>query len=376
MQTVASGILDKSNCVKENKIRIASIATATPPFIATQEYSLDQILSLFGTELSQKSREIARKVFLHPSIETRHLAFEKENGGISVLKNENADQKVDRFSKWAIELSFEAASKSLEKAGISPEDVDIVIVNTCTGFVCPGISSYLLEKLQCRSNTFIFDLSGAGCGGAIPNLQMAASLLFPGKIALCIAVEICSAAFRIGNDPSLIVSNAIFGDGAAAVVLWDRPLGYPIIGFTSEHDPAAREHVRFIYKNGMLYNQISSRLPAIVGEKVPLFLKKVIRSYGYEIRDIAGWALHPGGDRMIKAIGENLGLSKNALTAVVDIYKKFGNMSSPTALFCLERILACDLNQNSPIVLCAYGAGMSAHVGLILVPSKEEIPNK
>jgi predicted naringenin-chalcone synthase len=114
-----------------------------------------------------------------------------------------------------------------------------LVVNTCTGYLCPGLSSYLLEKLGLPRNIRTYDLVGGGCGGAIPNLQAAQEYLkSAGKgTALCVAVEICSATFQMADDMSLLLSNALFADGAAAAVLWTRPQGLALVDSSNRHQP-------------------------------------------------------------------------------------------------------------------------------------------
>jgi predicted naringenin-chalcone synthase len=345
---------------------IGAVDTAVPEFALTQEQALGQVKELFATELSSRSKDLLARLFGHKSIATRHFALDP-GVGIAALKNEDPDARMARFTAWSIDLSAQAAKKVLDKCGLSAADIDVLVVNTCTGYVCPGLSTYLLERLGLRRDAILYDLSGSGCGGAVPNLQVAASLLTPGGTALCIAVEICTAAFQMGNDPSLLVSNAIFGDGAAAAIVWDRPNGCAIEGFASLYDPQMREHVRFVHKNGALHNQISGKLPEIVGSMVPDFLRRFIGSFGMGTNDIEGWALHSGGDRMITAIGEKLGLAKGLLVPVKGVLRDFGNLSSPSVLFCLGRILDQGLAQGSKIVMCAYGAGMSAHACMLTV---------
>jgi predicted naringenin-chalcone synthase len=145
-----------------------------------------------------------------------------------------------------------------------------LVVNTCTGYLCPGLSSYILEKLGLPRNIRTYDLVGGGCGGAIPNLQAAQEFLRAGGkgAALCVAVEICSATFQMADDMSLLLSNALFADGAAAAVLWTRPQGLALVDSSNRHHPEDRESIRYVYRNGQLYNQLSRTLPSLVNRAV------------------------------------------------------------------------------------------------------------
>jgi predicted naringenin-chalcone synthase len=141
-----------------------------------------------------------------------------------------------------------------------------LVVNTCTGYICPGISTYLIEKLGLSRRVRAYDLVGSGCGGAIPNLEIAQSLLARNGdgVVVSVSVEICTATFQMENDLSLLLSNTLFGDGAAAAVLWTRPVGYELVASASRYVPEQRDTIRYVHKHGQLYNQLSLKLPDLV----------------------------------------------------------------------------------------------------------------
>jgi predicted naringenin-chalcone synthase len=138
-----------------------------------------------------------------------------------MLVSEDSDGRIRRFADSAIALSAQAARKALEETGLTTDVVSSLVVNTCTGYVCPGISTFLVERLGLPRHVNAYDLVGSGCGGAIPNLKIAGSQPSrkDGDVALSVSVEMCSAMFQMGNDLSLVLSNALFSDGAAAAVV-------------------------------------------------------------------------------------------------------------------------------------------------------------
>ncbi len=282
------------------------------------------------------------------------------------LKGEDQDARMDRFTRWAVELSSAAVSQALERAGLGTDGVDTLIINTCTGYLCPGIATYVLEELGLRPETRVFDLVGSGCGGAMPNLQLAERFVRsnPDEVVVSVSVEVCSATFEMDNDISLILSNAIFGDGAAAAVVWGRPEGMTLLHTAAHYQPQYREDVRYVYRGGRLHNRLSPALPKIIGEVVPPVVSTLLEREGLSVDEIPHWAIHPGGAKMVEEIKEKLGLSEQQLATTRAILEQYGNMSSPTVLFELDRILANGVQAGDHCLMVAYGAGLSIHAYL------------
>jgi len=349
--------------MKTKEVYIGSIGTALPPCRIEQREALGLIQAHYATALRPRSLDMLTKVLAHPSIESRYFAVDRKED-IVILKDEDADARMARFTRWSTELAVEAGKKALSDACVSPEEVSALLVNTCTGYICPGIATYCMEPLGLRSDVVVFDMVGAGCGGAVPNLQLGASLVNAGeeRPVLCVSVEICSATYQMDNDPSLLISNAIFGDGAAAALLWSRPQGPRIAAFASRYDPGCRDDVRYVHKNGRLFNRITPQLPKIIREQVPPFIRDFLGGQGYDTGDVEQWALHPGGDKMVAGLQEELALSNADMEPTRRILREAGNMSSPTVLFILENLMKRPLGR---ACLCAYGAGLSMHACLL-----------
>jgi len=182
-----------------------------------------------------------------------------------------------------------------------------------------------------------YDLVGSGCGGALPNLQICQALLGeqPAGVILSISVEICSATFQMGDDLSLIISNAIFGDGAAAAIIWNRPKGLKLNGFTTTFLPVYREDIRYRYQDGRLHNQLSLRLPELVSATVEKLIREFLRHLNLPHSAIDHWGDTPGGEKIIDGISTALNLTAEQISPTRKIMSKFGNMSSPTVWFIL-----------------------------------------
>jgi predicted naringenin-chalcone synthase len=241
----------------------------------------------FESALTPKARAMLRGLIRHPSVRQRGFAFDEP----SVLVGEDADKRVLRFTRSAVELAARAARLALADSGISERAIRTLVVNTCTGYLCPGLTGYLIEALNLERAISAFDLVGAGCAGAVPNLELGRSLLAQqGGPALCVAVEICSCTFQMGDDPSLIVSNALFADGAAAAVLTSDAPGLRLLGARSLFAPEHREAIRFVYKGGQLHNQLARELPTLAADAAGRVVADLLSRHGLRRSDKIGRA--------------------------------------------------------------------------------------
>jgi predicted naringenin-chalcone synthase len=312
----------------------------------------------FRESLTARSLGQLRATFLHPSIKKRHFAVREP----AEIFYESPDQRIARFTEHAIELSAQAVESALAKVGLRTDEVSALVVNTCTGYICPGISTYLIERLGLSRAVRLYDMVGSGCGGAIPNLQLAESMVKnDGGIVVSVSVEICSAAFQMGNDFSLIMSNAVFADGAAAVVLWDRPAGFELVASAGHYVPEQRDSIRFVHKNGQLHNQLSAQLPELVRTAAAGVVEDLLSRESLNKSQIGHWAMHTGGEKIIDAVRDEVGIPEERLWATRKVLAEYGNMSSPTVLFVLDELLQDGIRPGEWCMMLGYGAGLSAH---------------
>jgi predicted naringenin-chalcone synthase len=342
---------------------IGAVATAVPHYSATQAEAEDFFTKHYSGRLKARYLSAMRAVLSHPSIRSRHFALTNPEA----LVSEDPDRRIRRFADSAIALSAQAARKALEETGLTTDVVSSLVVNTCTGYVCPGISTYLVERLGLPGHVNAYDLVGSGCGGAIPNLKIAGSQLSgkDGDVVLSVSVEICSATFQMGNDLSLMLSNALFSDGAAAAVVWKKPKGLELVSSASRYYPEHRELIRYVHKNGQLHNKLSTSLPGIVRGAVGEVVSELLGRHGLKVGDVRHWALHTGGEKIINGIRDELGIPESQLHPTRGILSRYGNMSSPTVWFVLRKILDAGIEKDDWCVMVAFGAGMSAHAYLL-----------
>lgn len=343
--------------------RIAALEFALPPLKVPQPEAATFLLQHYRTVLKPSSVRVMKRVFTHPSIQNRSFALDSKE----MILETDPDHRVERFTRWGVELGAEALGKALQSIGCNGDDLSAIVVNTCTGYICPGLSTYLIEKLNLSRNIRLYDMVGSGCGGAIPNVQLGEGILSgdPDGLVACISVEICSCTFQMADDLSLIVSNALFGDGAAAALLWNKPQGMRLIASASQHAPEYREDIRFVHKQGQLHNQLSPRLPGLAAATAVKALEKLLHPLKLSKRDIRHWALHPGGENVINAVRDEFGLSEELLEPTRRVLADFGNMSSPTVWYVLRELKNRGIEPGDYIVMLAFGAGLSAHAMLL-----------
>jgi alkylresorcinol/alkylpyrone synthase len=292
--------------------------------------------------LSSRSQAILRKVLLGDNgIQTRHLALTSLDQAFDLCP----DTLHDRFLEVAPALAERAARSALDAAEIAPSGIDAVLVSTCTGYLCPGLSSYVAERLGLSPRVQPLDLVGHGCGAAMPNLRTASALLRAGNTrrVLSICVEVCSAAFYLDDDPGVLVSACLFGDGAAAAVLSGEEGG---IGRRVEWKycesllrPDQRDLLRFEQRNGMLRNILSLEVPNVATQSAVELFRSMSAALDVPSGDVSGWILHAGGRNVLDALRAGLGLSIDQTQCSADILSAFGNVSSPFALFVLKEAL-------------------------------------
>jgi len=343
---------------------ITGLGTAVPPQRYRQRESWDALQKWPQfPRLKPRSKAILKKVLCGDNgVDARHLALET----LAEVFNQTPDVLHDRFATHAPALATEAARRALKNADCPPTAIDAVLISTCTGYLCPGLTSYVSEQLGLRQNVFALDLVGQGCGAALPNLRAGEAMLAAGraKRVLSVCVEVCSAAFFMDDDPGVLVSACLFADGAGAAVLADKPL--PARRrvewkFTdSRLVTAERETLRFGHKNGMLRNILRPQVPQVASEIAGKLFAKSLTAAGVKREQVTGWILHTGGRDVILALRDKLKLSADDVRHSSAVLREFGNISSPTVYFVLERALA-DTVPDGLWWLCAFGAGFSCH---------------
>jgi alkylresorcinol/alkylpyrone synthase len=349
---------------------IRGLGTATPP----QRYTKAECLAAFErsdwfARLDTRSHLIARTVLQRDNgIEARRLALASIDDVFAI----DPDTLDRRFLDHAPALAAEAGAKALAAAGLAAGDIGAVVVSTCTGYLCPGLTGHVAERLGLRGDVQAFDLVGQGCAAALPNLQLGRSLIGSGAAehVLSVCVEVSSAAMYLDDDPGVLISACLFGDGAGAAVLSAAP---PVDGrriewtdSTSLLDPGSRKSLMFEQRDGMLRNILTREVPTLAAEHAHRVFETVLDRHDLHGDDVAAWIVHAGGRDVLLALERRLELDSRAFRYSAAMLREYGNLSSAFVYFVLAAALADDA-PGGWWWLTSFGAGFSCHGALLRV---------
>jgi polyketide synthase Type III len=344
---------------------ITGLGTAVPSRRYLQSECWD---ALRGAEqfsqLSPRSRALLKKVLLgNNGIASRYLALDSLAEAFDI----RPDALHARFVQHAPTLATLAAQRALQDTHLTPAHIDGVIISTCTGYLCPGLTSYVAERLGLRADVLALDLVGQGCGAALPNLRAAEALLRADcRQVLSVCVEVCSAAFYLDDDPGVLISACLFGDGAGAAIVSREPspgrrrVEWKAGGSTLQ--PASRDLLRFEQRNGMLRNILTPEVPTLAAREAKALYDDLASRVGVE--QISTWIWHAGGRDVLLALRDAFALEDEALCWSAAVLRELGNVSSSCVFHVLQRALA----NGAPggwWWMSAFGAGFSCHGALL-----------
>lgn len=345
------------------------LGTAVPPRSFTQRECWEALARADRPEISRKARALLQGILTHDNgIDSRSLALDTLDESFEI----DPDTLHRRFARHAPALAAEAARRALEDARLDPRELDAVVISTCTGYLCPGLTSYVAEALGLRADAVHLDLVGQGCGAALPNLRACDALVASRRAThvLSVCVEVCSAAFYLDDDLGVLVSACLFGDGAAAAVLsaTPRPEARRVEwkAGASLNAPEHREALRFEQRGGMLRNILTLPVPKLAGEHARRLLDQALAASGVARHDITGWVMHAGGRRVLDELRARLGLAAEDVAASSDLLRRYGNLSSPFVLFVLQQALR-ERSTGGLWWMSSFGAGFSCHGALLEV---------
>lgn len=349
---------------------ITGIGTAAP----SRRYAKAECLTAFErsdwfARLDARAHHVARSVLQRDNgIDFRHLAVDN----LAEVFVIDPDTLHQRFLTHAPRLATEAARAALLQAGLPPEAFGAVVVSTCTGYLCPGLSGYVIEGLGLRSDVLAFDLVGQGCAAALPNMQLGRALLASGQCeqVLSVCVEVSSAAMYLDNDAGVLVSACLFGDGAGAAVLSQQPQpGTRVIRWidsASLINPAHRQALMFEARQGLLRNVLTRAVPQLAANAAKQVFENVLTPAGLGVSDVNAWILHAGGRDVLLALERAFLLDGDALRYSAAMLQQYGNLSSAFVYFVLQAAVV-DKAPGGWWWLSSFGAGFSCHGALLEV---------
>jgi len=339
---------------------LLSLATAVPPHIVEQHEA-----KAIGRRAFARKALFDRLsgVFDNAGIAKRHLAAPPE---WYELPHGWAERNAVYLS--ASELLFEqAASQAIEQAGLSPADIDGVVSVSTTGIATPSLDARVGPKLGLRKDVRRVPVFGLGCAGGVSGLALAARLAASdhGSNWLFATVETCSISIRLdSDDPAAVVATALFGDGAAAAVVraGDEGLGV-ITGAAEKTWPDTLDIMGWRVEDPGLGVVFDRAIPPFIEAELDAAVTEISKKLQIERADIARFCCHPGGAKVIEAIETALHLPQGELNFERDVLRDFGNMSAPTVLFVLGRLLEAGLPDR--VLMTAFGPGFTC-AGLLL----------
>ena len=358
---------------------IEGIGTGTPPHQATQEQAAAFAAAL-GPDDDEQRRQM-HAIYRLSRIRTRRSVLQEAPGVEGVTgqtfypprrsANDRGPSTLERMRRYEAEapgLAISAAGTALADARRSPAEITHLVTVSCTGFVAPGFDVQMIRRLGLPVATSRTHLGFMGCHGAFHALRVAKAFTDsdPQARVLVCAVELCSLHFQYGWSPDLVVANALFGDGAGAVVAggtrargdgpWELAASASVL-----LDDSADEMTWRIGDHGFQMT-LSPRVPGLIQASLRPWLDAWLASQGLSVEGVASWAVHPGGPRILESCAQVTGRTRADFAESHEVLAEFGNMSSPTILFILDRLRRRDAPR--PCLAIGFGPGLSAEAAL------------
>ncbi|MEW5981223.1 MAG: type III polyketide synthase [Acidobacteriota bacterium] len=369
---------------------IHGIGTASPPFSISQEHAA-RMAERFGCRDAEQQRQLKTlyrltRVRQRQSVVLESDGLEEEprqsffpDMRDATDRGPTTSARMARYEADAPVLATAAGRAALADARIEPEIITHVVTVSCTGFAAPGFDLALVRELGLRRDVERTHIGFMGCHAALNGLRVARAYAdaTPDACVIVCAVELCTLHYQYGWDPAQMVANALFGDGAAALIGRAQPPAMPKAG-----TEAGAQDCWALAANGATLLEdsaelmtwrvgdrgfgmtLSARVPGVIQQRLRPWLDGWLASHDVALDHVATWALHPGGPRILEACGQVLGLSREAYAVSQEVLAAHGNMSSPTMLFILDVLRR--RNAPRPCVALGFGPGLAVEAALFL----------
>jgi predicted naringenin-chalcone synthase len=380
---------------------IVGIGKCAPSFKLTQDEAFQSAQMYCGG--SEKQKRALRHLYGRSTIKTRGVVRDNmvplfaideapSNGLIETFFSPprtisdlgpTTGERMIRYEREVASLATEACVSafddmrrhvtSAEQRTLNPSDISALVTVSCTGFYSPGFDIELVNRLKLNRGIARTHVGFMGCHGALNGLRIADALSKSsssnGYVLLC-AAEICSIHFHYGWNSDNLLANSLFADGAASLLLAPSqgPENWCLVNSASHVVPDSLDAMSWKVQDDGFAMTLSSAVPALIQSHLRSWLENWLSSLGLTFADIEAWAIHPGGAKIVEAVRQSLDLPESAVSHSLGVLQEFGNMSSPTVLFILEKIresLGC-----VPTVVLAFGPGLTIEAAY-LSPAKE-----
>ena len=348
---------------------IVATATAVPPHSATQAEVRERLRALLP--LDSRRLAAALTLFDHTAVERRHSVYPIGDFG----RPRSLGESMVLYRACAIALGREVATRALAAAGVRAEEIDLVVTVSCTGILIPSLDVYLADELGFRRDVRRLPLTELGCAGGAAALGRAHDFLrgFPAARVLVVAVELPSLSLqRHDVTPANLVSTALFGDGAAAVVLVGpaaerRPArALRVLEAGSHVFPRTTDALGFDLRDDGFHTVLSKDVPVLLKREIGALVRALAARRGLGRDDLSFFVLHPGGPKILGVVEEELHLSRTDTQPSWDTLRDCGNQSSASVLFVLDRHLAeRPPRAGARGLLAAFGPGLSVDLLLL-----------
>ncbi|MFB9691583.1 type III polyketide synthase [Amorphoplanes digitatis] len=346
---------------------IAGLGTALPPS-ATQSELWE---SFFSERYTGGRRRLAERIFANSGVRTRQAAVSPLLEDISGWSTE---RRMRRYQVEAMPLAKEAVGRALTEAGIAADELGLFVVCSCTGYATPGIDILLARDMGMSASLQRLFVGHMGCYAALPGLGTAADFVAGrGRPALLLCAELTSLHLQPSDpraDIQQIVSHALFSDAAAAVVLIPAttPGGYAVSDVIALTDTTTAGYMTWDVTDLGFRMGLSPQVPEVLSAHVRAMVDDLLARNGLAIGDVDGWAVHPGGPKILDVVQEQLGLPAEALAASREVLATRGNCSSPTVLLVLDELRRRPAPPDR-VVMLAFGPGLTLYGVLLETPS-------
>ena len=366
-------------------LTIHGLGTALPPHRLAQgdAATVAARVALPEQDPSPSRRRLLETLHRRTGVATRHVVLEDLSGSNSSPEQSffgsnspGTGERMRRYQQEAPPLALRAVRAALEQAQVSPERITHLVTVSCTGFHAPGVDLALMAALPLRPSVARTHVGFMGCHAALNGLRVAAAFTGadPTACVLVCAVELCSLHLQYGWEGERIVANALFADGAAALVatgegaLTSVPsaptLGLDrLIASGSLLVPDSSEAMSWAIEDHGFVMGLSPQVPDLIAQHLRPWLEGWLAQHQLTLDAIGCWAVHPGGPRILSAVTETLGLDPALIEPSRSVLRECGNMSSPTLLFILERLRGS--GAPGPCLAMAFGPGLCVEVVLL-----------
>lgn len=357
------------------RAEIVGVGSAVPKGITAERFYEGFYKPFYGRGVRREERR-AGLIFRAAGVETRHCVADPTEEDVSSW---TTARRMKRFGLEAPALGARAVGRALSDAGLEADDVDELVVASCTGYGAPGLDLGVAQELGMRPDVGRIHVGHMGCYAAVPALKAASDgVAARGTVSVALCLELTSLHIQpyagdFDLDKDQLVSHALFADAASAVVL--APGGS--IGEQSAAPPPQVSRFESVtdHENAAMMSWdvtdmgfrmgLSAEVPKAIGGYVGELMRRLLEPEGLEVGDVGSWAVHPGGPEILNVVQNSLGLSDAQMAPSWATLRDYGNCSSATVLLILERVLRESSDPERPAVAVAFGPGLSCHAVLL-----------